>query len=79
MGHAFKNIPKEFYVSTKSSKKDGSELRRQLEISLKRLSVNKINFFHIWCILNLDNYKSRMVKDGAYVKYLAALRIHLAQ
>lgn len=66
MGHAFKNMKKEFYVSTKSGEKDGSKVRKQLETSLKRMNLEKINFFHIWCILSLDDYKSRMVKGGAY-------------
>lgn len=72
MGQAFKNMPGQFYVSTKSSQKNGSELRKQLESSLKRMGVSKVNFFHIWCILNLDDYKSRMVKGGAYEAALKA-------
>lgn len=72
MGHAFKNMPGQFYVSTKSSQKSGDELRKQLESSLKRLGLSKINFFHIWCILNLEDYKSRIVKGGAYEAALKA-------
>ncbi len=72
MSHAFKNMKKEFYVSTKSSQKDGSKLRAQLELSLKRMNLEKINFFHIWCILNMDDYRSRMVKGGAYEAALKA-------
>ncbi|MDF2523025.1 MAG: putative oxidoreductase of aldo/keto reductase family [Clostridiales bacterium] len=72
MGHAFKNMPGEFYVSTKSSTKDGSKLRSQLETSLKRMGLSKINFFHIWCVLNMDDYRSRMVKGGAYEAALNA-------
>lgn len=71
-GIAFKNMPNQFYVSTKSSEKDGSKLRRDLENSLKKLGVPKINFFHIWCILTLDDYRSRMVKGGAYEAALNA-------
>ena len=72
MGQAFKNMPGQYYVSTKSSKKSGDELRIQLETSLKRMNLNKINFFHIWCILNLEDYKSRMVKGGAFEAALKA-------
>lgn len=71
-GHAFKNMPKEFYVSTKSSEHDGAKLREQLERSLKRLGREKINFFHIWCVLTIDDYKSRIVKGGAYEAALKA-------
>ncbi len=72
MGHAFKNMPNNYYVSTKSSQKEGSKLREQLETSLKRMNLQKINFFHIWCILNMDDYRSRMVKGGAYEAALKA-------
>lgn len=72
MGHAFKSMEKDFYVSTKSSLKDGSRLRAQLEQSLKRMNLENINFFHIWCILNLEDYRSRMVKGGAYEAALKA-------
>lgn len=66
MGEAFKSMPNPFYVSTKSSENSGSKLRAQLEKSLKRLNVQKINFFHIWCVLDLDGYKKRLVPGGAY-------------
>lgn len=72
MANAFKNMNKPFYVSTKSSRKNGSRLRAQLEESLKRMNLEKINFFHIWCILSLDDYRSRMVKGGAYEAALKA-------
>lgn len=72
MGQAFKYMKQQYYVSTKSSLKDGSKLRAQLENSLKRMNKEKINFFHIWCILSLDDYRSRMVKGGAYEAALKA-------
>ena len=50
-GYAFKNMPDRFYVSTKSGQIDGSELRRELETSLKRMNIPKINFFHICQVL----------------------------
>ncbi|MBC7958659.1 MAG: aldo/keto reductase, partial [Vallitaleaceae bacterium] len=72
MGRAFEAMPNPFYVSTKSGLKSGSEVRKQLETSLKRMNVEKINFFHIWCILDLEDYHSRMVKGGAYEAALKA-------
>jgi len=76
VGHAFrlmKNQGLELpYVSTKSSEKEGPKLRAQLEKSLKRLGVEKITFFHIWCILTLEDYRSRLVKGGAYEAALKA-------
>lgn len=66
MGYAFKDMPNEFYVSTKSREKSGDLVRRSIERSLKRLGISKITFFNIWYILSLEDYRSRMVKDGAY-------------
>jgi predicted aldo/keto reductase-like oxidoreductase len=72
MANAFKKMSKPFYVSTKSNDRDGAKLREQLETSLRRMNLEKINFFHIWCILDMDDYKSRMVKGGAYETALKA-------
>lgn len=55
----------EFYVSTKSGEADGAVLRAQLESSLKRLNVDRINFYHIWCLLTLDAWAGR--KSGGAV------------
>lgn len=71
-GEAFKNMPNKFYVSTKSMEKDSSKLRKQLDMSLKRLGVEKINFFHIWSVLTMNDYRSRMIKNGAYEAALKA-------
>lgn len=68
-GEAFKNMPNDFYVSTKSSignEPDADAVRRRIENSLKRLGVNKIDFFNMWCILTFDQYKQVMAKEGPY-------------
>ena len=66
MGAAFKCMnPGSFYVSTKSSKADGGELRKQLELSLQRMGLEKIHFFHIWCVITLDIWRKRL--DGGAV------------
>lgn len=65
-GYALADMPKPYYISTKSGETDGDKLRRQLERSLKRLKLSKVHFFHIWCVMNMDDYRSRMVKGGAY-------------
>ena len=72
-GHAMADLQKgarekgqPFYLSTKSGEKDGAKLRAQLEKSLTRLHLPKVTFYHIWCILNLDDYRSRLVPGGAY-------------
>lgn len=75
MGIAFKHMQNPFYVSTKSSissEKTADEVRRRIENSLKRLGVEKINFFHMWCILNLDQYRRIMAPGGPYEGALKA-------
>lgn len=68
-GEAFKNMPNDFYVSTKSSitsDPTGDDVRRRLENSLKRMGLEKINFYNMWCILTYDQYKKVIAKDGPY-------------
>lgn len=57
--------PGTFYVSTKCGSASGSELRESLERSLKRLHVEKIDFFHIWCIIQPEQWAQR--KSGGAV------------
>jgi predicted aldo/keto reductase-like oxidoreductase len=71
-GHAFKKMKDDFYISTKCSAWKGSNLRASLEKSLKRLNVNKIDFFHVWCVLNMDDYEKRMAPGGPYQELLKA-------
>ena len=56
--------PGSYYVSTKCSAVDGAELRKSLERSLKRLGVDRIHFFHIWCLLKAEEWEARL-KGGA--------------
>jgi predicted aldo/keto reductase-like oxidoreductase len=75
MGVAFKNMPNPFYVSTKSSissEKTADEVRARIEKSLKRLGVEKITFFNMWCILNMEQYRNVMAPGGPYEGALKA-------
>ncbi|MHB1484379.1 MAG: aldo/keto reductase [Saccharofermentanales bacterium] len=68
-GLAFKNMPGQFYVSTKSmitSDKTADDVRRRCENSIKRMNVGKIDFFHMWNILNLEQYNRVMAPGGPY-------------
>ncbi|AKJ64250.1 aldo/keto reductase [Kiritimatiella glycovorans] len=70
-GRALRQMkPGTYHVATKSMKSDGSELREQLERSLERLGVDRIDFFHIWCLLDREKWIER--KRGRAVD--AALR-----
>jgi predicted aldo/keto reductase-like oxidoreductase len=52
-----------FYSATKTFESTESGIRREIEAQLKRLGVPSIDFYHIWCITNLDNWEGRK-KDG---------------
>lgn len=70
MGCAFKSMPRDkFYVSTKSmisAEPTADDVLRRIDNSLKRLGLDKIDFFNMWCILNLDQYENVMKKGGPY-------------
>ena len=57
--------PGTFYTSTKTFGGNEADLRKDLERSLKRLGVERIDFYHIWCILNPDAWRKRF--DGGAV------------
>lgn len=69
-GLAFQEMKgKPFYVSTKCglwTAKDGDDARRLLEKSLTRLGVPKINFYHLWCMKTMDDYRAFMRRGGIY-------------
>jgi len=65
IGAAVKQLPREkIYISTKSNKADGDALRADLEQSLRRLGVDKIDFFHIWWVLSLEAWRQRKAGGG---------------
>jgi uncharacterized protein len=75
MGEAIKEMKrrrKEFYISTKSFASTPDKLREDLETSLKRLNVDRIDFYHTWCIRVMDNWEER--KKGGAVKELLKLK-----
>ncbi len=65
MGAAIRQMPRDsFYISTKCGSADGKELRGSIERSLKRLNVDYIDFFHIWCLV-LPNQLEQRIAGGA--------------
>jgi predicted aldo/keto reductase-like oxidoreductase len=61
-----------YYVATKTFQSDESEIRREVEASLKRLDVSAIDFYHIWCITSLENWNER--KNKGIVKTFQKLK-----
>jgi predicted aldo/keto reductase-like oxidoreductase len=56
-----RNLP--FYSATKTFQTTESGVRNEIEAQLKRLNIPSIDFYHIWCITSLGNWKGRK-KDG---------------
>ncbi|GHU83619.1 aldo/keto reductase [Spirochaetia bacterium] len=52
-----------YYLATKTFESTEKDIRTELEAQLKRLDVPAIDFYHIWCITNLDNWQTRK-KNG---------------
>ncbi len=71
-GRAFKQMADRhasFYVSTKGSPVEldtADKARAAVEKSLKRLNVDAIDFYHVWCVRTLDQYELAMKKGGQY-------------
>jgi len=60
-GRGLKTLPRDsYYVSTKCMAANGDELRQSLERSLQRLCVERIDFFHIWCLMRPDELAGRI-------------------
>ena len=51
------NLP--HYLSTKTTKSEEGDIRRELEAQLVRLGVDHIDFYHIWCITSLEGWAAR--------------------
>ena len=61
-----------YYISTKTFQSEESEIRREIEASLKRLDVPAIDFYHIWCVTSLENWKER--KNNGIIKSFQKLK-----
>lgn len=52
-----------FYCATKTGKSVEKEIREEIEQQLKRLGLDAIDFYHIWCVTSLENWEQRK-KNG---------------
>jgi predicted aldo/keto reductase-like oxidoreductase len=58
-----------FYVSSKgmpTSIHSSDEARKAVEKSLKRINVEKLDFYYVWCIRKVEHYEMAMKKGGQY-------------
>jgi len=65
VGTAIKEIRKSvrpFFVSTKTMAAEPDAIRRQCETSLKRLGVDAIDFYHVWCLVQPEDLPGRKRK-----------------
>ena len=79
VGRALAELPvetrKKVYVSTKStiySDPTAEAVRRRIEQQLKRLGKEKIDFYNMWNIMDLEQYERVMARGGPYEGALRA-------
>ena len=61
-GDAFKEMRKQglpYFSATKTMESTESRIRAEIEGQLKRLDVDAIDFYHIWCIYDMGNWEER--------------------
>jgi len=61
-----------FYASTKTSKSTEREIRKEIDAQLKRLGLEAIDFYHVWCITELQNWRER--KKNGIIKTFRKLK-----
>jgi predicted aldo/keto reductase-like oxidoreductase len=53
-----------FFVSTKTNKAEPDEIRRHLELSLERMGVDFVDFYHVWWIVQPAWYYDRKARGA---------------
>ena len=76
-GLAFKTMKADrdrqpFFVSSKTMRGQPGGVRRDLETSLSRMGLDSIDFYHLWCVMSLDDYQRRI--RGGVLKTLENLK-----
>ncbi|MDR2641495.1 MAG: aldo/keto reductase [Planctomycetaceae bacterium] len=75
LGTAFAQTKKEIFTVTKSMlsmEPTADDVLRRIEMSLKTLNVSRITFFHLWSLLNIQQYRQIIVPDGPFEGALKA-------
>jgi predicted aldo/keto reductase-like oxidoreductase len=55
---------KPFYVATKSGHSEPGDIRKNIENSLKRLNVDCIDFYYVWCVMSIEAFGERKQKGA---------------
>ena len=61
-GEGFKELRRlglPFFCATKTFKSKETDVRKEIDAQLQRMGLDKIDFYHIWCITNLENWRER--------------------
>ncbi len=69
IGKAIADFKDNIYLSTKSSinsEPTADEVRKRLEKSMERLGVDKINFYQMWCIMDMAQFNRVIAPGGPY-------------
>jgi predicted aldo/keto reductase-like oxidoreductase len=51
-----------FYSATKTSQATEAGIRKELDNQLKRLNLDAVDFYHVWCIVTLEDWAERKRK-----------------
>ncbi|MCL2179571.1 MAG: aldo/keto reductase [Treponema sp.] len=58
-----------YFCATKTFESSESGIRREIEAQLKRLMIDSIDFYHIWCITSLNVWEDRK-KNGVVQTFI---------
>ncbi len=51
-----------FYCATKTFEASEAGIHREIEQQLRRLGLPAVDFYHVWCVLTLENWRERKAK-----------------
>jgi predicted aldo/keto reductase-like oxidoreductase len=57
-----------FYCATKTFASTESAIRKEIEAQLRRLGLDSIDFYHVWCIIDLKSWEERK-KNGVITAF----------
>ena len=69
LGDAFKNTKKEVYLAAKTGlmiDKTADDVLKRIDSSLKLLNKENIDFYHIWSVMNYEQYQTVLKTGGLY-------------